>query len=1545
MTVNSGSADPDGTNRWWGFQSDSMGGIGRWMVNLASGTGIVQADDMAIPNKGIEFAFRRTYNTLSYHDYGNSDGSSPSLYGDKWTNTFDSHIAVNSMPTVNGQHGISVYNIDGARYDYAPVGDGVNFITPAGQFAGLYYNGSSAYLWVKKSGTAYTFWDVNQLPSQVALAGQIAAIYGRNYNTYLTFARSFTNGDASSLKNLQQTNVIAEDGRVAILTFGDVTGPGGPYRLLQSLVWPDGTTAVTYGYTIEAWGGPGGYSPRLTEVDEPGNGSTASGKLVQQYYYGNPYDLLLYMNSPRWVINPHLPGAGPAFGFSYGSYGNVLHVNYFGDVNPRIPDPTNSFVQPNFTPDYGINNVIRSVNFCYPAQSGCPSSYTAVTDTDGHSINYTIDTIGRVTQIQATTGDGGGGVAQLTGSGSWDASNDVTTSVDPRNLETDYVYDSNGNTVAVAAPAPSPGAFRPTSYYSYDTHNNLTAACDPAQVHEANKDWATPPPGTDSLCSSSNGILHSTQYVWTVPGAGYEPDGELAQVTTPLGYSTSFVYNVSRQGGSVDYGLPTQLQRATITQFDGSQLIPEQDFVYDAYGNLVCYSKGLVSGQPAWWILQYDAGHLGRVVKIGDPDDASLSNAACAKTPGLPSSTIVITRSYLANGQVATVQTPFQAAQALQSGSCWNGGGCPTPPPGGFLTSYTYDANGNEVAETHNFGNVLATTQAWYDGNDRLVEVRMPTDTGDLDAPHLTRYFYDLSQNGSLGTISVGGTNVVAHGNLFKSQEYINAAWTDVKGNAFDALDRAKIGYFYAPGNATLRSSSATFDGGGLVGLPSQTCDLACSTFSYDNLGRKTQISFNDGTPTKTFTYDANGRTLSVASSWFGTQSYTYDIEGKLLTSVEPNGNPSQPLTSHATISYDYYPNGSRRDLSVSSSGLTQTNMLQYSYRSDGARSSERFNYLTDPARSFAWNLTPAGRMVTTSDPYLNPSHTATYDAFGRLTVSTLVAGQYSNMAYDSEGELTSYSAGTGTISMTFNDRGQMTGQTDSQSYGFRAASLYGAMHLSNLVSGVWQDNIETVDSKNGVFTRIAMAGGDGPTDTFTFDAAGRQTSATEQKGGTHFAGAFVRQYDAENHLLTQNWAAWGLGCAQPGYNESLTVRYNWGPSGHPIQVGSSTPNFSQDRIGPASSSTLPFNFESLHWDGDTLLFTSSQSGVVDDVKIGTLADRTMQSGGMFIVWDRGPDGQVVSNHNAGSGAHDGWVSGNPFVSNCSDNGAAINATFAAASTGYSPPTNFAAGIGAQTSASGVNLVGWGGLIAEPRPDGFSDGFNRIQGVRSYDSMLQAWTTPDAYAGVLSDPMSQRPYAWNRNNPTTYADPSGFGTITLELRPVWDSTGNLVLHAFWHFELDDMGNGPMVFNLSGSFAGIYLNLNLTMDQGYVSTAIPIFTQQCTAMCAPAVQMIAAANAWPQNTVLYGGDTSNSNTIATYFGFAGFGTPFAVIWARSPWTVLAPGGGAEGAFIVPSPWGNIYIPVLFGLSWNGYGVTPNMSNIPGVEPFYPNHPPK
>jgi hypothetical protein len=161
---------------------------------------------------------------------------------------------------------------------------------------------------------------------------------------------------------------------------------------------------------------------------------------------------------------------------------------------------------------------------------------------------------------------------------------------------------------------------------------------------------------------------------------------------------------------------------------------------------------------------------------------------------------------------------------------------------------------------------------------------------------------------------------------------------------------------------------------------------------------------------------------------------------------------------------------------------------------------------------------------------------------------------------------------------------------------------------------------------------------------------------------------------------------------------------YAWGPNGHPDIVDGWT----------------------YHWDGDSPLFITTNSGALSAVEIEGLASYSPGSTVQFL--DRDQSGFVVASHTNGSAGT--WYPATPNHEPC----------------------------GAEN------------LSIEPGPDGIDDGVNVIQGVRNYDPVLQQWSTPDAYQGEVDDPVSQQPYMWNRNNPFSYEDPSGY----LSVGDVWN---------------------------------------------------------------------------------------------------------------------------------------------------------------------------
>ena len=158
--------------------------------------------------------------------------------------------------------------------------------------------------------------------------------------------------------------------------------------------------------------------------------------------------------------------------------------------------------------------------------------------------------------------------------------------------------------------------------------------------------------------------------------------------------------------------------------------------------------------------------------------------------------------------------------------------------------------------------------------------------------------------------------------------------------------------------------------------------------------------------------------------------------------------------------------------------------------------------------------------------------------------------------------------------------------------------------------------------------------------------------------------------------------------------------------------------------VKTGKNSTGTMAYETLHLDGDSLLFTTNSAGALDDTKIGGLANFVVSSGTATVAFnDRDFSGAIASSHtSAGAGT---WYPPNPNRQLCN-------------SAGTSDP------------------------VTQPAPDGITDGVNIFQGARAYDPVLGNWTAPDTYAGNVGDPMSQKAYMWDRNNSVKYSDPGGY---------------------------------------------------------------------------------------------------------------------------------------------------------------------------------------
>ena len=1345
------NASGTGINPWWRYQEESVPGGGRVMVNVGTGNLLLQDDDMSVPHKGIAMAFRRTYNSQSLHNVSGSDAGPAALYGNGWTNTWDAHVVLRSP------NNVSVYDIDGARYDYDYVGGATPNVplhsdTP-GNHAQLVWDGGCGVLWTKKTGTSYYFYapwpplSCAQMSPVGGYAGRLYQIIGRNRNTYLTFAYAWDNGDASVNGKINTISVQAESGLTATLSFADVNGR----RLLQQLTFPDGATTVSYGYDANG---------NLNYVSRPPNNAAGTRPLVVYLYQALGNDFVMWAAaSPRLVASCAWSGCfgdGGVLWFGYSgttaATSTVASIQQDGVVNPTIPDGTNS------GPIQGssYSNLTYVYNIEYYTTGVTTPTFR---DTDGHMTNWVVDGSGRPTQTQECTASINQG-QQCTGTWlvaneAWDANNNLTSEMDPRGYQTDYGYDPNGNTVVAAAPpttvvTPSGTAiFRPTQLFDYDQYNNLIAYCDQRASHPQG-DWTTSGPptagGPDALCANNGSSAHAVFTFPINPAPPYEPFGELTNIRSPLGYNRAIAYAPGQQGGT-DYGLPTSVRGDPIAQSDGTRT-PFVALAYDASGNLVCSSAD-GNDPTTTTVLIYDS--LNRVVAAGDPDDATVTNGYCAKTPGIAGSAIATRTAYFPNGQVATTQTPPEAAANVSS-------------------QFQYDLDGNVTSEQRHYTANAGPTQKWYDGVDRLVEVMQPTDANyDFYAfAWTTRYLYDLTAGGTVAIASSAPYH--AYGNLFKTQELLpngvatpqwneagsaagpstgtsSPTWQDTAGTAFDALDRGVTAFRNT--GAALMPVTQTYDGAGNAGLLSQKCNAnnECLSFAYDPRGAKSQVTFNvASSSTQSFSFDEVGR-IAGSSNAIGGFSDVYDADGRKTRRQETVGSTS------ATIAYAYYEDGLRKSLDASAGAQSLPNALAYTYRPDGVLR----QLGVASTQTFSFSYTGGRRLTARSDTTGQQAETFTYTAntsptsYG-LAQSMSGPGFYeTGMTYNAEGGQVGgahyafngqgyFPAAGGTA--TYTTRGEVVWDASS---GVGLPALYAnGMRIQTARSTV---SPKTANVRFNAFQSLPVQTNSGNTCgtgcqslqndsnlNYGYDNGGRQLTTdytSNADGATPYTNS--KSYDAEDHLLVQVMPWLPTGNVHVFMEQSLG--YRWGPFGHPLQIGSTT--------AAAAGSPMPtdFQYDALVWDDDDLLFTVNSAGQINDLKVADFADYVPGASNPLTVWDRGVNGQVYGCHTGGAAA---------AVTSSSFQNVQMYCT---ASSSFQGPV-----IGSNSRGA----VGRGGMLLIHKSDGFSDGRNTFQGVRTFDPQAGVWTTPDAYHGDVHDPMSQKPFMWNRNNPYAYSDPSGY---------------------------------------------------------------------------------------------------------------------------------------------------------------------------------------
>jgi RHS repeat-associated protein len=505
--------------------------------------------------------------------------------------------------------------------------------------------------------------------------------------------------------------------------------------------------------------------------------------------------------------------------------------------------------------------------------------------------------------------------------------------------------------------------------FAYDSRGRRTSVTD-----QNNQTTKYAYDDADRLISVTDAANHVTQYA-------YDTENNLLSITDANNNATSFTYDA--------FG------RVTQTKFPSTLT---ESYAYDAAGNLT--SKTDRNGKSILYV--YDA--LNRLTHKGYPDSTGVDYiydlAGKIKQVTDPTGTYAIAYDNMGRLIGTTTSYSFLSGKTFTNSYAYDAASNRTSLtlPDGSNDTYAYDTLNRLKSITDS---VIGQFNFGYDVLSRRTSLTRPNGVN-------TSYNYDslsrlLSVLHKLGTSTLDGATYTLD----------NAGNRTAKTNQLNNISEQ---YTYDPlyqltkvVQGTTTTESYTYDSVG-----NRLSSLNVNSYSYNASNELTATS------AATFTYDANGNTLTKADST-GTRNYTWDFENRLSSVALPG--------TSGTATFKYDPFGRRIQKAFTQTSTTTTTNYLY----DGANSVEELDAtgnqvsryvqggnMDDPLVETRSGITAfyeqngLGSVTSLSSAAGTLSNTYFYDGFGNLVASTgslVNPFQYTGRDFDSETGLRYYRA------------------------------------------------------------------------------------------------------------------------------------------------------------------------------------------------------------------------------------------------------------------------------------------------------------------------------------------------------------------------------------------------------------------------------------------------------------------------------------------------------------------------------------------------------
>ncbi len=436
-------------------------------------------------------------------------------------------------------------------------------------------------------------------------------------------------------------------------------------------------------------------------------------------------------------------------------------------------------------------------------------------------------------------------------------------------------------------------------------------------------------------------------------------------------------------------------------------------------------------------------------------------------------------------------------------------------------------------------------------------------------------YEYDPITRGVTKTIDPRGNEWEATYNSAGLQDWTSTPLGDTTETTYDSQGNRLT--FRDPMYVT---TEWTYDTGGnlltrSVDVDAQTLEWRYAYTDGSHPGDLTQATDPLGESTD-YDYDRYGNRISVTDPTGAQATSTYDVLGRVETSVSPRGNESGADPADYTTSYAYDAAGNL---------LSQRDPLGDEQRWTYDRAGNQATAIDEAGKQTRFTYDDADRLVTTTRPDTTTLLKA-YDADGLLTSTTDGAGKRTTYTHDALGRVE-----------TVTDPNR---RTTTSGYDL-------AGNVTTVLDAAGETTTNTYDDANRL-VEVAYSDGSTPGVTFDYDAANRRTSITDATGTTSFT------YD-ELGRLTQHED----GASRPigyGYDEGSRLTTLTYVNGRAVTRG-------YDDAGRLTSvrdwlgNTTAFDYDR---DGHLTRTTFPSGTGMEDVRryddAGQLTDVTMKQGG-----------------------------------------------------------------------------------------------------------------------------------------------------------------------------------------------------------------------------------------------------------------------------------------------------------------------------------------